>query len=67
MITRTVNLDNRSLFYDSCSSIISGITGRISGDDAVPGPAPSDLLFFDIETTGLSAREACIYLIGCMY
>lgn len=67
MITRTVNLDNRSLFYDSCRSIISGITGRISGDDAVPGPAPSDLLFFDIETTGLSAREACIYLIGCMY
>ncbi|MBR4724978.1 MAG: ribonuclease H-like domain-containing protein [Lachnospiraceae bacterium] len=67
MITRTVNLDNRSLFYDSCSSIIFGITGRISGDDAVPGPAPSDLLFFDIETTGLSAREACIYLIGCMY
>lgn len=26
-----------------------------------------DILFFDIETTGLSARTSFLYLIGCMY
>lgn len=26
-----------------------------------------DLLIFDIETTGLSARNCCCYLIGCIY
>lgn len=26
-----------------------------------------DSIFFDIETTGLSATSSCIYLIGCMY
>ena len=25
------------------------------------------LLFLDIETTGFSARSACVYLIGCAY
>ena len=29
--------------------------------------APQDILFFDIETTGFSARSACVYLIGCAY
>ena len=29
--------------------------------------APRDILFFDIETTGFSARSACVYLIGCAY
>lgn len=28
---------------------------------------PEDLLFFDIETTGLSARKDMVYLIGCVY
>ena len=27
----------------------------------------TDLLFFDIETTGLSADTSCLYLIGCLY
>ena len=29
--------------------------------------ALSDLLFFDIETTGFSARRNRLYLIGCLY
>ena len=28
---------------------------------------PEDLLFFDIETTGLSSKKDMIYLIGCVY
>ena len=28
---------------------------------------PDDLLFFDIETTGLSADTSFLYLIGCLY
>ena len=28
---------------------------------------PEDLLFFDIETTGLSPRRDMVYLIGCVY
>ncbi len=57
MITRTVNISDRDLFYDSCDCIGSFLKGSCA----------SDLLFFDIETTGLSPKEACIYLIGCMY
>lgn len=26
-----------------------------------------EIIFFDIETTGLSAKSSCVYLIGCMY
>lgn len=29
--------------------------------------SPEELLFFDIETTGLSADTSFLYLIGCMY
>ena len=28
---------------------------------------PERLLFFDIETTGLSAKRDLVYLIGCVY
>ncbi len=30
-------------------------------------PHPEDVLFFDIETTGFSAKSACVYLIGCAF
>lgn len=29
--------------------------------------APDQLLFFDIETTGLSAEHSRLYLIGCVF
>lgn len=32
----------------------------------VPGCSPEELLFFDIETTGLSRERSSIYLIGCV-
>ncbi|MBQ1377770.1 MAG: ribonuclease H-like domain-containing protein, partial [Lachnospiraceae bacterium] len=28
---------------------------------------PEKVLFFDIETTGLSASDSAVYLIGCLY
>ena len=28
---------------------------------------PKDILFFDIETTGLSPKTSSLYLIGCAY
>ena len=35
-------------------------------EDTFPDPVdPETLLALDIETTGLSAKESCIYLIGC--
>lgn len=30
-------------------------------------PSPKDLMFFDIETTGLSPDSSFLYLIGCLY
>ncbi|MBP5331598.1 MAG: ribonuclease H-like domain-containing protein, partial [Lachnospiraceae bacterium] len=57
MITRTVELSDPALFYRSCKTAAS-LFGEVNA---------SDFLFFDIETTGLSPKEACIYLIGCMY
>ena len=30
------------------------------------GCATDDILFFDIETTGLSAHSSSVYLIGCL-
>ncbi len=41
-----------------------------AGDEALhesTRPKPDDLLFFDIETTGLSADTSFLYLIGCLY
>lgn len=40
--------------------------------EALPYPyeklgSPAGLLFFDIETTGLSARSSSLYLIGCLF
>ncbi|MCR5685514.1 MAG: ribonuclease H-like domain-containing protein [Lachnospiraceae bacterium] len=31
------------------------------------GITASDLLFFDIETTGLSPKDSYLYMVGCMY
>ena len=34
---------------------------------ACPDTDPADVVFFDIETTGLSPSRSGLYLIGCMY
>lgn len=67
MIVRSASPADRELFYSSCRPIISnyaftGQKGENTGELRI-----SDLLFFDIETTGLSPKESSVYLIGCMY
>ena len=44
----------------------SGLICRLASSFDV-SLTPDDLLFFDIETTGLSADSSYLYLIGCMY
>ena len=53
MIIRKHAINNPSAFYGSCAALAQ------DGSDS--------LMFYDIETTGLSSRESVIYLIGCMY
>ncbi|MCR5331084.1 MAG: ribonuclease H-like domain-containing protein [Lachnospiraceae bacterium] len=65
MITRTVELSDDRLFYDFCGSAASYLERTVCED--APSFSPQDFLFFDIETTGLSPKEAYIYLIGCIY
>ncbi|MCR5324253.1 MAG: ribonuclease H-like domain-containing protein [Lachnospiraceae bacterium] len=67
MIVRTVKLDDKDRFYDSCRTLISNIAEHAALGEEKSCLSPSDLLFFDIETTGLSPKEASIYLIGCLY
>ena len=31
------------------------------------GLTKEDVLFIDIETTGLSAKNSCLYMVGCVY
>lgn len=58
MITTTHILDDKLQFLNAAELI-----GAIKGE---PVDA-SDILFFDIETTGLSPAGSFLYLIGCLY
>lgn len=42
-------------------------TEDINVDTAHISDELSDILYFDIETTGLSAKRSDLYLIGCSY
>lgn len=64
MITRINRLPNASAFLKASELIFSLIP---AATDAPAGLSASDLLFFDIETTGLSPDTSYLYLIGCLY
>lgn len=53
MITRSTAIKNPASFTEA-----AGL--------CAPGTAPDRVLFFDIETTGLSASSSYLYLIGCL-
>lgn len=63
MIIREHRPDCVGLFNDTAALI-----ARIYSDGGTTREiTPADLLFFDIETTGLSPDTSYLYLIGCMY
>lgn len=65
MITRTSRLDSKDAFLRASELIFSLCCDEFPADfDEV---APKDLMFFDIETTGLSPDTSYLYLIGCLY
>lgn len=62
MITRTSRLPEKAAFLRASDFIFS-----LCSDAAVSDFMPQDLMFFDIETTGLSPDSSFLYLIGCLY
>ncbi|MCR5790318.1 MAG: ribonuclease H-like domain-containing protein, partial [Lachnospiraceae bacterium] len=56
IIRRTTVIDTTPFF--KAAELITGLYGH--------GISTEDLLFFDIETTGLSADSSFLYLIGCL-
>ncbi len=74
MIIRRTPITEKQDFLSAAGLIcaLSGVSAHIANDGTAPvseaaGITPGDLLFFDIETTGLSADTSFLYLIGCMY
>ena len=74
MIIRRTPITEKQDFLSASELIcaLSGVSAHIANDGTAPvseaaGITPGDLLFFDIETTGLSADTSFLYLIGCMY
>lgn len=65
MITRTSRLNEKTSFLRAAELIFTlcGSSFNTSGQSLTP----QDLLFFDIETTGLSPDSSFLYLIGCLY
>ena len=47
--------------------IIDDLSFELSSKAAVPEADPTDVIFFDIETTGLSPSRSGLYLVGCMF
>ena len=74
MIIRRTPVTEKQEFLSSAELIcgLSGTSAQAAPDGTAASPAgtsirPEDLLFFDIETTGLSADTSFLYLIGCLY
>ena len=47
--------------------IIDDLSFENAAQAAFPGTDPTEVIFFDIETTGLSPSRSGLYLIGCMF
>lgn len=47
--------------------IIDDLSFEKASKAACPDAAPGDVIFFDIETTGLSPSRSGLYLVGCMF
>lgn len=62
MIISSNTIDDTELFTTAAALIGDSLKSSCGFS-----PAPEDLLFFDIETTGLKAEYSYLYMIGCLY